>query len=72
MTQRAIGWNAGCFVIRIGSLVVVGEVARSTIGRSPSELAADVALRTRDLRVHSGQGKLRCGMIKFRTEPRGC
>ena len=51
-------------MVGIRSLLERGEMAGGTLRRRAGKFAADVALRTRNSRVRSGQRKHRCIVVK--------
>ena len=72
MTHRTIGREARRFVIRIGCVVVVVDVARGTVRRRPGELAVDMALLARHVNVEPGQRELGGRVvIKLSPQPGG-
>src|SRR5437879_11632870 len=68
MAHRTIGREARRFVIRIGCVVVVVDVARGTVRRRPGELAVDMALLARHVNVEPGQREL-SGRVVIKLSP---
>lgn len=71
VTILAAGWKQGLHVVRVRSVIEVGLMAGHTRGVSAGQVvvAIDVALRTLQRRVCSGQREASSGVIKARVAP---
>lgn len=70
VARAAVVWKARGHVIGAAGPIEVLRVTAITIHRQALELAADVARRAIELRVHSGQREAGdCRMVERRTEP---
>lgn len=69
MADRAVLREASGDMVGIGGLVVVSQVARSTILRGAGVSVIDVALLTGNIDMRTGQGKSGESIV---VEPRSC
>jgi hypothetical protein len=69
MARLTIRWESRGDVVRICSLLEIGQVARNALGGSSCELVVHVALRTCDVYVGTSQRESRGGVIEFRARP---
>ena len=63
VAARAILRKPGCHVVRHRRGVVVFRMAGNTFLRDCSEVSVEMAARTLDFDVRSGEWKLRCGIV---------
>jgi len=69
VAKRAILRESRCHMVRIGGLLVVGQVARSALRGQPRVLPRRVALRARQRHMRSGQREFRLAVIELRPGP---